>query len=152
MKRLSVTFSLLLCLSSIAAACIGAELTATGSGRAGTSGFEVTFRAVNAPDLAGIKLVLHYDAARMQYKSLTKSRETQAMMHVVNDKTPGTLIIVMASASGRKNADFVLFVLKFDLLAPSNQPSPVEIKVTGVEMMSAALVEIPCPTRTFRLQ
>ena len=152
MKKLSLILFLLISLSVGTLFAESAELRATTVIKGDALSLDVTVKAVNAPDLAGIKLVLQYDVKRMQYKSLTKSKETQSMMHVVNDKNPGTLIIVMASATGQKNPDFDLFALGFELLESSDKPAPLEIKVSSVEMMSAALTEIPCPTLTFHLK
>lgn len=112
----------------------------------------IHFKAMDAADLAGIKLVLHYDAERIKYKGMSKSKETRPMMHVVNDKNPGKLIIVMASATGQKTADFNLFDLTFDLIGEAEKKNKLEIELRSIEMMSAALVEIPCSVQTFRLE
>lgn len=131
---------------------VGAELTAQKIEKKETNTVEIKISTVDATDLAGIKVVLHYDLKKLQYKNLAKSKDTKAMMHVVNDKNPGILIIVMASATGQKTANFDLFSISFDKLAEPDKQIPLEIEVKNVEMMSASLVEIPCSTKIFRLQ
>lgn len=148
-KPLSIIF-VLTSIFCLALPCESAELLAEKAARSDAP-FSVIFKAVGAPDLAGIKVVLTYDASRAKYQSLKKASATKSMMHVVNDKNPGQLIIVMASATGQQKPDFELFTIDFERLDLKEQQSPFEIKVSNVEMMSAALVEIPCPPTTFRL-
>lgn len=131
---------------------VSAELKAQRVNNKETNTVEINISTIDAQDLAGLKVVLHYDLQKLKYKNLSKSKETKAMMHVVNDKNPGTLIIVMASATGQQTADFDLFTISFEKLTELDGQTPLEIKVKNVEMMSAALIEIPCSTKTFRLQ
>ncbi len=152
MKNFFLTSGILITIIFTAFISMGAELKAEKVDKQEPNTVEIKFSTVDALDLAGLKVVLHYDLQKMKYKSLDKSKETKGMMHVVNDKKPGKLIIVMASATGQKTADFDLFSINFEKLTNPDKQLPLEIEVKNVEMMSAALVEIPCSTMTFRLQ
>lgn len=60
-------------------------------------------------------------------------------MHVVNDKVPGRLIIVMAGARGISGKNFPLITLRFRSVAPIKDKMAVEIKIDHIEMMNEAL-------------
>jgi len=150
MKKFFILPLLLAAVVCLVFNCESAELLAEKSATDETQ-LSARFKAIDALDLAGIKVILNYDANKASYKSLQKSRATKSMMHVVNDKKPGQLIIVMASATGQKTPDFELFTITFELAGKKEQQLPLEIKLSGVEMMSAALTEIPCSPTTFRL-
>ena len=72
--------------------------------------------------LAGIKLVVEYDTKALKFNKAEKTTHTANMLHVVNDKTPGKLIIVMAAARGfsAENAELAQMTpfRKADLPAP----------------------------------
>jgi hypothetical protein len=53
-------------------------------------------------NLAGVKLVIRYDKELLTYKKGVRGQKTSSLMHVVNDKNPGRLVIVMAGARGIK--------------------------------------------------
>lgn len=78
--------------------------------------FKTLFSVVDGANLAGIKLVLHYNDGAFAYEKFEKSPPAKSMMHVVNDKNPGRLVVVMASATGQPEADYPLFSLSFSML------------------------------------
>jgi len=92
-------------------------------------------------NLAGVKLILTYDKDVLLYKGMAKSKETSAMMHVVNDKQPGRLIIVMATAQGIKGKNFPLAILHF--MAKQDHEKVAPITITLAELMSDTLKTIP---------
>ncbi len=77
-------------------------------------------------NLAGLKLVLRYDPTVLRFVRMDKSAITAPLMHVVNDKTPGRLIVVMAGARGIKGERFPLAILRFTALKPGRSPVTVE--------------------------
>ncbi len=77
-------------------------------------------------NLAGLKLVLRYDPALLRFTRLDKSAVTAPLMHVVNDKTPGRLIVVMAGARGVKGKDFPLAILHFTALKAGRSAVTIE--------------------------
>jgi len=66
-------------------------------------------------NLAGVKIVLQYDKTLLTYKSSARTKQTSSLMHIVNDKKPGILIIVMAGAKGIKGKNFSIFSLEFEV-------------------------------------
>ena len=53
-----------------------------------------------ADKLAGMKFTIDYPARFLEYKTAQKASAFNSFMQVVNDKKPGRLILVMASATG----------------------------------------------------
>lgn len=104
----------------------------------------LVFSVHAAPKLAGVKLVLEFNPSEYTYTTLRKTKATQNMMHVVNDKHPGKLIVVMASATGQSASNVDLFTLAFTSQGTPPKSAGLALKVTKVELMSSDLVEIPC--------
>jgi hypothetical protein len=66
-------------------------------------------------NLAGVKLVMSYDPEILVFKKGAKTKQTDSLMHVVNDKKPGQIIVVMAGARGIKGKNIPIFTLSFDV-------------------------------------
>ena len=93
-------------------------------------------------NLAGIKLVIQYDQKVLHFIQATKTQHSSSLMHVVNDKKPGILIVVMAGARGIAGSDMPLLMFRFRIdpgAAPATQTS---LNVTEVQMMSDQLKEL----------
>lgn len=99
-------------------------------------------------NLAGVKLVLQYDPALLTFRSGAKTAHTSELMHVVNDKTPGRLIIVMAGARGIKGTDIPLFTISFTAAANVAEETTTRIEITENQLMSDQLNVIACRIRT----
>ena len=95
-------------------------------------------------NLAGVKLVMSYDAEILVFKKGTKTKETDSLMHVVNDKKPGQVIVVMAGARGIKGKNFPLFTLTFDVKPGIKGNHVTKIAITEAQLMSDQLKEIKC--------
>ena len=94
--------------------------------------------------LAGVKLVFHYDKEALTFKGGARSKSADQMMHVINDKTPGKLIVVMAAARGISGKDIALLTLFFTVkkaVADGNAPA---IKIVECQLMGEDLKDIPC--------
>ncbi len=91
--------------------------------------------------IAGLKLTLVYDRKGLSFKKVDRTKATSSFMHVVNDKNPGKLIIVMASARGISGENVALFDLEFSGIAEGAVPKGT-ISVTQVELMDENLQEI----------
>jgi hypothetical protein len=102
--------------------------------------------------LAGLKISLTYPDKILKFKSAKKTKATSAFMHVVNDKHPGKLIIVMASAKGISGSDMALFDLSFDLAVPSEKAKSATIKTTSCQLMTEDLKELPCETSPYEVK
>lgn len=93
-------------------------------------------------NLAGIKLVLKYDPDLLTFKKAQKSRQTTPLMHIVNDRNPGRLVVVMAGAMGIKGEDFPLMILTFGVKEGIEKNTQAAIEVMEIQMMSERLKEI----------
>jgi len=98
-------------------------------------------------NLAGVKLVLHYDKEILTFKEGVKTQATQSLMHIINDKTPGKLIIVMAGARGIQGKEITILTLTFGIKKTvANYTTAIEIP--EVQLMSDDLKEIECKIRS----
>jgi hypothetical protein len=95
-------------------------------------------------NLAAVKLVMTYDAELLSFKKGSKTKETDSLMHVVNDKKQGHLIVVMAGARGIRGKNVPLFTLTFDVKVGLKGNRVTKIAVTEVQLMSDQLKEIKC--------
>jgi hypothetical protein len=106
-------------------------------------------QSVNVPimidsidNLAGVKLVMEYDSGLLTYKKGRRTKETDSMMHVINDKTPGKLIIVMAAARGITGKNFPILTLTFDTKKGISKKQTAKINITDAQLMSENLKDI----------
>jgi hypothetical protein len=65
-----------------------------------TPNLQLTVAIDKVEKLAGLKISLAYPDKTLRFKPAAKTKATSSFMYVVNDKQPGKLIIVMASAKG----------------------------------------------------
>jgi len=99
-------------------------------------------------NLAGVKLVMTYDPKILTYKKGTKTKETDSLMHIVNDKKPGVLIVVMAGARGIRGKAFPILTLTFDVKEGLKGNHTAAISITEVQLMSDQLKDIKCTVKT----
>lgn len=109
--------------------------------RAGES-VDVPIMIDQVDNLAGVKLILEYDAKLLTFNKGTKTKNTNSLMHIINDKKPGRLIIVMAGARGIKGKGFAILILQFAIDKALTEKKTTEFKINGVELMSDKLKEI----------
>jgi hypothetical protein len=95
-------------------------------------------------NLAGVKLVMSYDPEILAFKKGAKTKQTESLMHVVNDKKPGQIIVVMAGARGIKGKNIPIFTLSFDVKSTVKGNHKVKIAITEAQLMSEQLKEIKC--------
>ena len=98
-------------------------------------------------NLAGVKLVMTYDHEVLAFKKGAKTKQTDSLMHIINDKRPGHLIVVMAGAKGIKGKDFALLILTFAVKKGLKANHTVQMKITEVQLMSDKLKDIKCTTK-----
>jgi hypothetical protein len=112
--------------------------------REGTPGdtVEVPVMIDETDNLAGIKLVMTYDAGTLLFKKAEKTQHTAPLMHIVNDKKPGVLIAVMAGARGIKGKAFALLTLTFQVRPDAKAPGESPFNITEVQLMSDQLKDI----------
>ena len=98
-------------------------------------------------NLAGVKLVLHYDKEFLAFKEGNKSPATQSLMHIINDKTPGKLIIVMAGARGIQGKGVTILTLDFAVKKGIEGSHTTLIEIPEVQLMGDDLKEIECKAK-----
>ena len=115
----------------------------------GKSGQEVRVPLVidQTANLAGVKLILHYDKELLTFKEGNKSPATQSLMHIINDKTPGKLIIVMAGARGIQGKDMTILTLTFAIKKGLTGSHTTVIEAPEVQLMGDDLKEIECKVK-----
>ncbi len=98
---------------------------------------------INAVDnLAGIKLVLNYDENVLEFIKAEKTKKTNSLMHVVNSKNPGRIIVVMAGARGIKGKDFSIINLNFNTLPCTKNKCDADLQISEAQLMSDQLKDI----------
>lgn len=93
-------------------------------------------------NLAGIKMVMTYDAKTLQFVKAVKTKHSSSLMHIVNDKKPGLLIVVMAGARGIKGKNLDILTLNFKIKPEAKIPGETQMKITELQLMSDKLKEI----------
>lgn len=99
-------------------------------------------------NLAGVKLVMKYDADLLVYKKGDRTASTASLMHIVNDKKPGILILVMAGAKGIAGKDISIFFLAFETKKGIKSNHRSEIVITECQLMSDQLKTLPCDIKS----
>ena len=125
---------------------LGVELTFPAVEIEPGGGFEIPILVDGVENLAGVKLSLTYDQRVLTFKKAEKTRATTSLMHIVNDKKPGVLIIVMAGARGIKGKEFPLLRLSFEAKTPENLPHETKIEVKEIQLMSDQLKDLAAKT------
>lgn len=128
-------------LSMLSNPLFAAELSIVSERQESTNNY--TVRADGVEKLAGLKISLSYPV-KLQYKAAQKGNDFKSFLHVVNDKVPGKIIVVMASAKGVTGKNLPLFTLDFRDSGPMKTPPVSPLRITGCELMSEDLKEIPC--------
>ena len=95
-------------------------------------------------NLAGLKLVIKYDPKILTFKKGVKTKHSDSLMHIINDKKPGRLIVVMAGAKGIRGKDFPILNLTFKIKAGLKGNHVINIEISDLEMMSDQLKDITC--------
>jgi len=95
-------------------------------------------------NLAGVKLVIEYDHHLLSFQKGARTSHTDSFMHVINDKNPGRLIIVMAGAKGIKGKAFRLLTLTFKVQKGLTKEMTTQPALTEIELMTDKLKPINC--------
>ncbi len=95
-------------------------------------------------NLAGLKLIMKYDPKILTFKKGVKTKHSDSLMHIINDKKPGRLIVVMAEAKGIAGKDFAILNLTFDIKVGLQGNHATTIEISDLEMMSDELKKIEC--------
>jgi hypothetical protein len=140
-KSFVIVFAALL-LNFGAANAFGADLHVSAvAGKQGTV-VKLAVSVDKVDNLAGIKLSLAYNKDVLKFVKAEKTSYTANMLHVVNDKVPGRLIIVMAAARGFAGEKAPLVEMSFELLQDVKEEDKVRVQITEAELMSDKLQKI----------
>jgi hypothetical protein len=99
-------------------------------------------------NMAGLKLVMKYDHKLLIFKKGVKTKHSDSLMHIINDKKPGVLIVVMAGARGIKGKEFAVLNLQFEVAGDLKKNQVTTIEISEIEMMSDKLKDIACQVKT----
>jgi len=115
----------------------------------GRSGQEVRVPLVldQVGNLAGVKLILHYNKDLLTFQEGVKTQSTQSLMHIINDKTPGKLIVVMAGARGIQGKEMTILTLTFAIKKGLTTNHTTVIEAPEVQLMGDDLKEIECKVK-----
>jgi hypothetical protein len=127
----------------LTAGTAGAAEIAVGeaAARAGET-VKIPVRARGIENLAGVKLVMTYDAGKLAFEAADKTPLTTSLMHIVNSKKAGRLIVVMAGARGVSAKDGVILDLRFRVPDGETAANTTRIQLREVQVMSDQLKEI----------
>jgi hypothetical protein len=116
----------------------------------GRSGQEIRVPLVidQTANLAGVKLILHYNKDLLTFREGVKTESTQSLMHIINDKTPGKLIVVMAGAKGIQGKEMTILTLTFAIKKGLTGNHTTAIEAPEVQLMGDDLKEIECKVKT----
>jgi hypothetical protein len=87
-------------------------------------------------------MVITYDSDILVFKQAEKSKETSSLMHIVNDKIPGRLILVMAGPAGIKGKGVALMMLTFEINKNIRGIRNTQLAITEVQMKNDQLKDI----------
>ncbi len=141
-------FGIFILAAGLASPALGTELHIPAASVASGASLSVPVMLDAVDNLAGVKLVMTYDADLLTFKKADKTGPTSSLMHIVNDKKPGALIIVMAGAKGIQAKDFPILTLAFDVKAGLTGNHTTSIEITEAQMMSDDLKNIDFQIRT----
>lgn len=138
--KVFVFAALLLCAAASAVSAAELHVPAVAGASGEVVKLPVTVDKVD--NLAGIKLVMTYDRNILKFIKAEKSAFTTNMLYVVNDKTPGRLIIVMAAAKGFKGENAPLVEISFELLQVVKREANITVQIIEAELMNDKLQKI----------
>ncbi len=128
-------------LCSLPATSMAASLSFLQSNQSEQS-FQLVLLLDQVDKLAGMKVVITYDKDTLKFVEAKKTKATDSLMHVVNDRIPGKIIVVLAGAKGISGKNVQLINLFFNHLTGKTTQKISLIKVTQVQLMSEKLKKI----------
>ena len=108
---------------------------------------EVPVKLEGVENLAGMKLVLSYDSEVLQFQGERKPAAAQSLMHIVNPKIPGKLIVVMAGAKGIQIKNGPIIYLIFKVSDKIGTQKKIPIKIEEVQLMTDQLKNLNPTTK-----
>ncbi len=134
----------LMAASMIFSAAWGTELYIPALEAKSGQSVEIPIMMDQTDNLAGVKLVIKYDADILEFKKADKTKQTSSLMHIVNDKNPGIIVVVMAGAKGIKGKDFPILSMNFEVKKDIKNKKDAKIEIKEAQLMSDQLKDITC--------
>jgi hypothetical protein len=108
---------------------------------------EIPVNLEKVENLAGMKLVLIYDSKVLLFQKERKAPVAQSLMHIVNPKIPGKLIVVMAGAKGVQIKNGPIIYLTFKVSVKIGSRKKIPIKIEEVQLMTEQLKNLNPTTK-----
>jgi len=139
----AVLFLCLICIPNV----FGVEVYIPASEVAPEQSVNVPVKIDRVKNLAGVKIILTYDRRILEFIKAEKSDQAASLMHVVNSKTPGKLIVVMAGAKGIKGKEFPIVILTFKARSDlTERITETHIDIREIQLMNDQLKELESTT------
>ena len=104
--------------------------------------FDIPIMIDKIDNLAGVKLSLTYDQTILKFLKAVKTPATNSLLHIVNSKTPGKLIIVMAGARGIKGETVSIIILTFEAIKVPAEKGTTTLTMKESQLMTDALEDV----------
>ena len=102
-------------------------------------------------NLAGLKIVVTYDDKVLTYSKGQKTPAANSLMHIVNDRQSGRLVLVMAGARGIRGEKLSVFQFEFTAASSIAKETKTELRIVESQLMSDALKDLKHDTKPFRI-
>ncbi|MEE4355229.1 MAG: cohesin domain-containing protein [Desulfococcaceae bacterium] len=139
MKQLTNMFCALCILLCCAGNAMGTEIIFPAAEVKAGQSVMIPVLIDKADNLAGVKLSLAYDKNLLTFQKADKSKEASSLMHIVNDKNPGFVIVVMAGAKGIRGENLPILYLHFKAKSGIPEKKTGKIEVKESQLMSDSL-------------
>jgi len=120
-------------------------------GRSGES-VDIPVMIDQVDNLAGVRLVVNYDTGVLSFKNGAKTKHTSSLMHIVNSKKSGVLIIAMAGAKGISGKNFAIFQFTFTIKKGLKDTHFTKINIASAQLMNDKLKDLNFKIKTHPLK
>ena len=103
---------------------------------------EVPVIVDRAERLSAVKMALWYDQDLFAFKKVIKAAEAKSLLHAVNHRTPGILVVAMAGARGVRAENLKVITLVFELKPHAADQTPIPFMVRESRLVDEELKNI----------
>ena len=109
--------------------------------------FQIPIKIDEVENLAGLRLVVKYDADMLEYEQSIQAKAVESLMHISNNKRPGLVIIVMAGAKGIKGKNCPLLWIQFKAKPDLKKKHELKLEVANLQLMNEQLRDLKAETQ-----
>jgi len=109
--------------------------------------FQIPIKIDEVENLAGLRLVVKYDADMLEFEQSIQAKAVESLMHISNNKKPGVLIIVMAGAKGIKGKNCPLLWIQFKAKPDLQKKHELKLEVANLQLMDEQLSNLKAKTK-----